>query len=212
MRADRSRTVIPIRERAHGVAMGGWGLWLTIIVMVMFVAGLSAAPLYLETAQPRAPITGEVSAGWPPPGIALPAMGRAVLAIVLGALGAGLVGGALRAVREGAVRLTGILLLAGVALLAGSVVTIVLDIAAAPFSYDEHAYTSTYWILSSIGAVFLGTAVLMAAAVLVHVLTGVVDAERHLELGNATVYVWTCVALTTVLLIMVHVHPRLVAG
>lgn len=211
MLADRSRTVIPIRDRAHGVAMGGWGLWLTIIVMVMFVAGLSAAPLYLETAQPRAAVTGEVSAGWPPPGIALPGIGRAVLAVLLAGLGAGLVTGALRAVREGAVRLTGILLLVAIVLLTGSVATLVVDLANVPFAYDLHAYTSTYWILTIIGAIFTGVAVLMTSAVLVHVLTGVVDAARHLELGNAAVFVWTTFTLMTVLLVMVHLHPRLVA-
>lgn len=211
MRAERSRTVIPIRERAHGVAMGGWGLWLTIIVMVMFVAGLAAAPLYLETGQPRATVTGEIGSGWPPPGLPLPGLGRAAAAILLGALGAGLVTGALRAVREGAVRVTGILLLAAGVLLSGSVATIVADVAAAPFRFDVHAYASTYWILSIVAAIFLGVAVLMVAGVLVHVLTGVVDAARHLELGNAAVFVWTALGLATVLLLMVHVHPRLVA-
>jgi heme/copper-type cytochrome/quinol oxidase subunit 3 len=43
----------------------------------------------------------------------------------------------------------------------------VADLAGAPWSWDEHVYTSMFWILVGNAALFVGIALLMTAAVLV---------------------------------------------
>jgi heme/copper-type cytochrome/quinol oxidase subunit 3 len=206
----RSRSAIPISDRPRGGAMGTWGLWCTLIVLAMFIAGLAAAALYLETARPAPTI--DADAGWPPAGIEVPGMGLAALALALVVVGA-LAAGRSRAelvVADG--RRAALALAVALASWTGAVLVLVADLGNAPFRWDEHAATSVYWAHTSMTVVLVGVAALMAAAVLTQLLTGVVDRERHLELVNTVIYGWFTVGAAVVLLALVHLLPRLAGG
>jgi heme/copper-type cytochrome/quinol oxidase subunit 3 len=207
----RSRSAIPISDRPRGGAMGTWGLWCTLIVLAMFIAGLAAAALYLETARP-APTAADADAGWPPAGIEVPGMGLAALALVL------VVVGAVAATRSRARLVAGDGRPAALALAlatvswTGAVLVLIGDLGNAPFRWNEHAATSVYWVHTGMTIVFVGVAALMAAAVLTQLVTGVVDRERHLELVNTLIYGWFAVGAAVVLLALVHLLPRVAGG
>lgn len=211
MSATRSRTAEPLRGDQTAHSMGFWGLVLGLIVLVMFVAGLAAAALYLEAGQPRDVVTGETSAGWPPPGIDQPARLLAGIA-VLATIGAAVsLTAALRRITADATQQATSLVGVGAATSIAAGVLLVVDLLQTPFSWDDHAYTSIYWALTGATILFVGVAALLAASVLVQLLTGVIDARRHLELYNSAVYAWFTVLVTTLLLALVHLLP-LVAG
>jgi heme/copper-type cytochrome/quinol oxidase subunit 3 len=212
MTANRSRSAQPIGDRAHGAAMGTWGLWQTIIVLAMFSLGLLAAPLYLETAQPRQPLTGEPRPGWPPEGIPVPGVGRAVGALLLVAVAAVVLLAAQRYVRAGLERLGTIMVTTSGVVMAVATGVLVADLGAAPFRWDEHAYTSVYWVLTGMTLTLTGAGVILLGSVVVQLLTGIVDADRHLELVNANWYVWSVLVLSAVLLAGAHLHPRIAGG
>ena len=211
MSANRSRTAEPLRGDRTAQAMGVWGLVLGLIVLLMFVAGLSAAALYLETGQPRGEVTGEGNAGWPPAGFDVPARllaGSAVLGVLAAAAA---LTAALRRIAADAAQQATLLVGVGLAAALGSVVLLVVDLQQAPFGWDEHAYTSIYWALTGATLLFVGVTALLAASVLVQLLTGVVDDRRHLELFNTAVYGWFSVLVAVLLLSLVHLLP-IVAG
>jgi heme/copper-type cytochrome/quinol oxidase subunit 3 len=211
MSVNRSRSAEPIGERAHGSAMGTWGLYLGLVVLLMFVAGLAAAALYLETGQPRQAVTGEPVGGWPPHDVDVPRRGLALAAIGLLVLATAALTGSVRRLRAGPVRDSISLVALGGVSLIGAVITLVADLDAAPFRWDEHAYTSTYWVLTGAVTTFIGVGAIIVFSVLVQMLTGVVDDRRHLELTNTVIYVWFTLATSILLLALVHLLP-LVGG
>lgn len=206
----RSRTAIPISDRPRGGAMGTWGLWCTLIVLAMFIAGLATAALYLETARP-AP-SADIDPGWPPAGIELPGLGHAGLALLLVTAGALAATRARAGLRVGDDRRSALTLAVALVSWTGAVLVLITDLGNAPFRWDEHAATSVYWVHTGLTVVFVGVAALMAAAVLTQMLTGVVDRERHLELVNTAIYGWFTVGATVVLLGLVHLLPRVTGG
>jgi len=207
MSGARSRSAEPLRGAHTAHAMGMWGLVLALIVLVVFIAGLAAAALYLETGQPRDVVTGEADGGWPPPHIEVPARHLAVLAI-LSVVGTGLaLATAVRRLAVGASQRASQLVAIGLAAAVAAVILLVVDLQRASFGWDEHAYTSVYWALTGAAILFVGVAALMAASILVQLLTGVVDARRHLEMLNTAIYGWFTVLASGILLGLVHVLP-----
>lgn len=197
-----SRSAQPLPGVEKGAAVGTWGLWLSLVALAMFVAGLAAAALYLHTGQEA----------WPPEGIAQPGAGLAVLATVTAAAGAATMSLALARMRSAARRRAAVLLAGAFVLLVGSVLVLIGDIQGLTFRWDEHAYASVYWVLTAGAATFMSVAVLMTGGVLIQTVTGLVDEDRHLELTNATIYAWFAVGTTAVLLALVHLLPATTGG
>jgi heme/copper-type cytochrome/quinol oxidase subunit 3 len=211
MSANISRSAQPLRGERTAAAMGVWGLVLGLIVLLMFMAGLAAAALYLETGQPRAEVTGEQQDGWPPPHIAIPARHLAGIAVVVLLAGVAALSAAIRRIAAGAEQQATFLVTLGMLGCTTAVVLLVADLQATPFHWSDHAYTSIYWALTGSTALFVGVAAIMAGSVLVQLLVGVVDARRHLEVFATAVYGWFCVLAAVILLSLVHLLP-LVAG
>jgi heme/copper-type cytochrome/quinol oxidase subunit 3 len=209
MSSHRSRTAQPLEPGQTTQAMGVWAVALTLLVLVMFVAGLSAAPLYLETGQPRADVTGEPDPHWPPEGIDAPDRTPAGLAMLVIAGAALSVGASVRRTANAAVGPARLLLAAAVMAAVGAVVLLVRDLQRVPFGWQDHAFTSVYWALTGVTALFVGVLALMAAAALVQHLTGVVDARRHLELVVTAIYGGFTVAASAILLGLVHLLPTI---
>jgi heme/copper-type cytochrome/quinol oxidase subunit 3 len=197
-----SRTADPLPDARPGATMGTWGLWLTIVVLAMFVAGIAAAALYLHTGQPE----------WPPEGITAPPRTRAVLAAVLVAIGAAFGSVALPRIRTGDRAHSALLLAMSLVVVTASVIVLVQDLAASGFRWDEHAYTSVYWVLTGTSMTFAGVGVVVIGAVMVQMSVGLIDDERHLELTNATIYLWFAAGTTVVLLALVHLLPEATRG
>lgn len=202
MAIETSRTTQPVTENPRGGAMGTWGMWLGIIVQLMFTAGLATAALYLETNQPE----------WPPEGIEVPGRGWAWLSVALAAAGSAATTWALARMRAGSRRQAALNLAWGGAAYTGSIVALVVDLGAAGFRWDEHAYTSAYWSLTGFVITYLGIGAMMIAAVLVQTMTGVVDEHRHLELSNTAGYVWVAFGTSAALLALVHYLPAVGGG
>lgn len=202
MAVRTSRTAHPVSDQPRGAAMGTWGLWLTIIVLVMFVAGLATGALYLETGPEP----------WPPDDIQVPGRGLAWLAIALTALGtAGATYGLWR-MKTANRRLAALSLAWSAAALTGAVAALVADLAAAGFRWDEHAYASAYWSLTGFVITFIAVGVIIMAAVLIQTVTGLVDEHRHLELSNAVIYIWFVLGSSVLLLALVHYLPAIGEG
>lgn len=202
MAIETSRTTEPVTENARGGAMGTWGLWLGIIVHLMFTAGLATAALYLETNQPR----------WPPAGIPVPGRGWALLSMAFAGAGAAAATWALRHIKDADRRMAALSLTWGGAALTGAVVALIADLRAVEFRWDDHAYTSVYWTLTGFAITYLAIGVMMVAAVLVQSVTGLIDERRHLELSITTVYLWFAFLTSIVLLALVHYLPAAGGG
>jgi len=197
MSTHRSRTADPLPDVPSGSTMGMWGMWLTVGVLLAGLAGLGAAALYLHSGQPA----------WPPDGVPAPASARAVAGVLLAAVALTVLTVARRWLISGPRTAVAPLLLVAMGASIASVWSLVTDLLDAPFRWDEHAYTSVYWVLTGSAAMFVGVATLMLGAVLVQRLTGVLDARRMLELEVTLTYLRFAVLATVVLIGLVHLLP-----
>jgi heme/copper-type cytochrome/quinol oxidase subunit 3 len=194
----RSRTAHPISDGPRGLTMGMWGTVLLLVVMSTFLAGISAAGLYLHTGAPA----------WPPEPLTRPGSWPAVGAIVLTFVGTALVTLAALRLRRDERPLPSLLLLAAGAALTLATVILSADLASVPFGWQEHAYASVYVVLSAVAAIFTGTGAIMVGSVLIQRLVGVVDAARLLEVDNVVLYLWwTALIGVPALLAIVHLLP-----
>lgn len=188
--------------------MGAWGLGLTVVVLLMFVAGLASAALYLETGTPQAAAGDEaLGSGWPPGGIEVPGRGLALSALALLGAGGLALSWATHRLTRVSERLAAILVAVGTGCWVAAALVLAADLRAIGFSWDEHAYTSVYWTLTIATIVFTVVGMVMASGVLVQMLTGVVDAGRHLELIVTAAYGWFTFVSAAVLLGLVHLLP-----
>lgn len=202
MSIERSRTAIPVVDQPRGLTMGSWAMWITLTALSTGIAGLAAAVLYLHSGQPA----------WPPAPLARPSVLYAVTALALAAGGSFLLHRAKVQLRSAQERAATGSLLAGGAVLTAAVVTLGLDLANAGFRWDVHAYTSMYWVNTTIAAIFVGVGVLMVAAVTVQRLIGVLDAERMLELEITVGYLWWSVGAAAAILAVTHLLPDPAGG
>jgi heme/copper-type cytochrome/quinol oxidase subunit 3 len=196
--ARRSRTADPVTDAGlQGLTVGAWGMIQTIIVMVVGTAGLATAALYLHSGQPA----------WPPEGITAPGIGYSLVAV-------GFAVASCVAVLVARVRLlddarpdTAVGLLATAGSLAAAIAALVADLRALDFRWDEHAYTSLYWVLVATAVVYLGVALLLVVTVLLQRLAGLLDPVRMLELDNVVLWVLFSAVATAGLLFLVHWLP-----
>lgn len=198
MSTERSRTAQLLPDApARGAAMGTWGAWVGVLALTLFLAGMAAAALYLHTGQ----------GAWPPVGITRPGRTRALVAALV-AVAAGIVLlRARRSLHRGERRPAALRMLVTVLALVGSIAILGNDLASSGFRWDEHAYTSLYWVLTGTAMTALALGVLMVGAVLVQTLTGVVDSVRNLELDVASILTGYAVFTTLVCLALVHLLP-----
>lgn len=192
-----SRTAYPVRGAPQGQPIGVWGIWMAMIVLGTALAGLVVSGVYLYWGQEA----------WPPPGFEEPPLLRGTIAMGLAPLGAGLTYGALRLMREGLERTAGHLLLAAVVVTAGCLAVLVADLVAAPWAWDEHVYTSLYWVFVGYAATFVGVNLMMLTAVMIQRVAGMIDAGRHLELKVVTIFWIHTVATVASAYAMVHLLP-----
>jgi heme/copper-type cytochrome/quinol oxidase subunit 3 len=192
-----SRTAFPIEGAKQGAAIGTWGVWLTMAVLLTALAGLVVSGFFLYWGQEA----------WPPSGFEEPAIGLGALAVALAAAATAATFGAWRLLRAGAERVSGHVLLGAVLLGGGSFAALVADLARAPWRWDEHVYTSLFWIFVGNAAVFVAISVLMTAAVLVMRVANVLDAGRHLELEVTAIFWLFTLAAVASTFGMVHLLP-----
>jgi heme/copper-type cytochrome/quinol oxidase subunit 3 len=193
-----SRTAFPIRGAEQGGAIGTWGIWLTMAVLGTALAGLVVSGIYLYWGQDA----------WPPEGFAAPARGLGALALVLSVAAAVTCLAALRVLRAGLEQLSGHVLFGALVLGLASVAAMVADLGGADWRWDEHVYTSLYWIFVGNAVLFVAIAVMMTAAVLVQRLANALDVDRHLEL-EVTVVFWFYAVLTVASMFgIVHLLPH----
>ena len=198
MRTHTSRTAFPIRGAKQGYPIGIWGIWLTMAVLLAALAGLVVSVVYLYWGQES----------WPPPGFETPPLTRGLIALGLALVACPLTFLAVRQLRQEREQTAGHTLFAGMVLGAGSLTALIADLANAPWRWDEHVYTSLFWLMVGNAAVFVGVSTLMVAAVLVQRIAGMIDAGRHLEVEVTAVF-WFFTLLTVLAAVgTVHLLPH----
>ena len=185
MRTYASRTAFPIQGAKQGFPIGIWGIWMAMAVLVAFLGALVVSVIYLYWGQEA----------WPPPGFVAPPLARGTGALALAFVAAPLTFVALRLIRAGHERTSGHVLFAALLAGLGSLGLLVADLVLAPWAWDEHVYTSLFWVMVGVAATFVAVSSLMVAAVLVQRIAGAVDRGRHLELEVTAVF-WLFTLLT----------------
>jgi heme/copper-type cytochrome/quinol oxidase subunit 3 len=193
-----SRTAFPIRGAKQGGAVGTWGVWLTMVVLGAALAGLVVSGIYLYWGQES----------YPPEGFQAPARGLGALAVVLSAVAAAGCFAALRTLRAGLEQTCGHVLFGTLLVGGGAMAALIADLVRAPWQWDEHVYTSLFWIFIGNAALFVGIALLMTAAVLVQRLANVLDMHRHLELEVTLVFWGYAVCTALAMFGIVHLLPH----
>jgi cytochrome c oxidase subunit I+III len=194
-------------EAEHGVPVnaGGsvvvaaWGTALLILVVAVAFAGLLLSYFYLRLENPQ----------WPPPGIADPGVGRAILAAALVVASGVAVRAALRRVRAADQRgfiaaLGAALALAGV----GAVVQL-LDIARLGFGWTDHAYGSIFFLLAGFVAMVAAAALIVVALTLYWAIGGHYTARRHANVANITRFWAAMVVIWVVGFATLYLGPHL---
>ena len=193
-----SRTAYPIRDAKQGGAVGIWGAWLTMVVLGTALAGLVVSGIYLYWGQEA----------WPPEGFEAPGRGLGILALLLSIATGATCFAALRVLRNGLELLCGHVLFGTVLLGGATLATLIVDLVGSGWRWDEHVYTSLFWIFVGNAALFVTIALLMTVAVLVQRLANVLDVDRHLEL-EVTIIFWGYAALTVASMLgIVHLLPH----
>lgn len=193
-----SRTATPIRGVRQGQPIGAWTAWMTLGIFAVATSTLLVSHVYLYWGQDV----------WPPPGYQAPALLRATIAMVLVVVGGALTFAALRAMRAGRERTSGHILFAAALVLAGCLTALIVDMTAAPWLWDEHVYTSLFWLNAGYAALFVAMSLLMLLALVIQRVAGVLDAERHLELQVVTILMIHTVAVVAVAYIMAYLLPH----
>jgi cytochrome c oxidase subunit I+III len=182
-------------EREHGVAVnaGGsvvvaaWGMGLAILFVAIAFGALLLSYFYLRLENPQ----------WPPPGVAEPALLRAVIAaafVVAGGTAFHIALGRLRAADQ---RGYIVGLLAALGLVLAGIAVQAFDLAGLEFGGTEHAFGSIFFTLAGFAASVVGAAVMMGAMTLFWSLRGHYTARRHANVANIARF-WTAAALVWV--------------
>jgi cytochrome c oxidase subunit I+III len=181
-------------EAEHGVPVnaGGsvvvaaWGTALVILVVAVAFSALLLSYFYLRLENPL----------WPPPGIADPGVGRAILAAGLVVASGAVVQAALRRLRAADQRGFIAALAVAFALAGGGVVVQVLDLARLGFGWTDHAYGSIFFLLAGFVVMVAAAALIVVALTLYWAVRGQYTARRHASVANvarfwaAMVVIW----------------------
>jgi cytochrome c oxidase subunit I+III len=171
-------------EAEHGVPVnaGGsvvvaaWGTALVILVVAVAFSALLLSYFYLRLENPR----------WPPPGIADPGVGRAILAAGLVVASGAVVRAALGRLRAADQRGFIAALAVAFALAGGGAVVQLLDIAGLGFGWTDHAYGSIFFLLAGFVVMVAAAALIVVALTLYWAVRGQYTARRHANVANVT--------------------------
>jgi cytochrome c oxidase subunit I+III len=169
-------------EAEHGVPVnaGGsvvvaaWGTALVILVVAVAFAALLLSYFYLRLENPR----------WPPPGIADPGVGRAILAAGLVVASGAVVRAGLRRLRAADQRGFIAALAVAFALAGGGAVVQLLDIAGLGFGWTDHAYGSIFFLLAGFVVMVTVAALIVVALTLYWAVRGQYTTRRHANVAN----------------------------
>jgi cytochrome c oxidase subunit I+III len=181
------------------VVVAAWGTALMILVVAVFFAGLLLSYFYLRLENPQ----------WPPPGIADPGVGRAILAAALVVASGGAVRAALRRVRAADQRGFITALAVGLALAGGGVAVQFLEVARLGFGWGDHAYGSIFFLLAGFLVMIAVGSLIMVALTLYWAVRGQYTARRHANVANVARFWAAMVVIWVVGFATLYLGPRL---
>jgi cytochrome c oxidase subunit I+III len=181
------------------VIVAAWGTALVILVVAVGFAGLLLSYFYLRLENPQ----------WPPPGIADPAVGRAILAAVLVVASGVAVRAALRRVRAADQRGFIAALAAALALAGGAAVVQLVDLARLGFGWTDHAYGSIFFLLAGFVVLVAAAALIVMALTLYWAIGGQYTARRHATVANVTRFWEAMVVIWVVGFATLYLGPQL---
>jgi cytochrome c oxidase subunit I+III len=181
------------------VIVAAWGTALVILVVAVAFAGLLLSYFYLRLENPQ----------WPPPGIADPGVGRAILAAALVAASGVAVRTALGRVRAADQRGFIAALGAALALAGGGVVVQLLDLARLGFGWTNHAYGSIFFLLAGFVAMVAAAALIVVALTLYWAVRGQYTARRHANVANIARFWAAMVVIWVVGFATLYLGPQL---
>jgi cytochrome c oxidase subunit I+III len=181
-------------EAEHGVPVnaGGsvivaaWGTALVILVVAVLFAGMLLSYFYLRLENPQ----------WPPPGIADPGVGGAIVAAALMVASGVAVRAALRRVRAADQRGFIAALAVALVLAGGGVAVQVVNLVRLDLGWTTHAYGSIFFLLAGFLVVVAAGSLIMVALTLYWAVRGQYTARRHANVANvarfwaAMVVIW----------------------
>jgi cytochrome c oxidase subunit I+III len=181
------------------VVVAAWGTALVILVVAVAFAALLLSYFYLRLENPQ----------WPPPGIADPDVGRAILAAALVVASGVAVRAALRRVRAADQRGFVAALGAALALAGGGAVVQLLDLARLGFGWTDHAYGSIFFLLAGFVAMVAAAALIVVALTLYWAIGGQYTARRHANVANITRFWAAMVVIWVVGFATLYLGPHL---
>jgi cytochrome c oxidase subunit I+III len=194
-------------EAEHGVPVnaGGsvvvaaWGTALVVLVVAVAFSALLLSYFYLRLENPQ----------WPPPGIADPGVGRAILAAGLVVASGAVVRAALRRLRAADQRGFIAALAVAFALAGGGVVVQLLDIAGLGFGWTDHAYGSMFFLLAGFVVMVAVAALIVVALTLYWTVRGQYTARRHANVANVARFWAAMVAMWVIGFGTLYLGPHL---
>jgi cytochrome c oxidase subunit I+III len=190
--------LVPVNA-GGSVIVAAWGTALVILVVAVAFAGLLLSYFYLRLENPQ----------WPPPGIADPGVGWAILAAALVVASGVAVRAALRRVRAADQRGFIAALGAALALAGGGVVVQVLDLARLGFGWTDHAYGSIFFLLAGFVVMVAAAALIVVALTLYWAIGGQYTARRHANVANITRFWAAMVVIWVVGFATLYLGPHL---
>jgi cytochrome c oxidase subunit I+III len=182
------------------VIVAAWGTALVILVVAVGFAGLLLSYFYLRLENPQ----------WPPPGIANPGVGRAILAAALVVASGVTVRAALRRVRAADQRGFVAALGAALALAGGGAVIQLVDLARLGFGWTDHAYGSIFFLLAGFVIMAVAAALIVVALTLYWAIGGRYTARRHANVANVTRFWEAMVVIWVVGFATLYLGPQLI--
>jgi len=181
------------------VIVAAWGTALVILVVAVGFAGLLLSYFYLRLENPQ----------WPPPGIADPGAGRAILAAALVVASGAAVRAALRRVRAADQRGFIAALAAALALAGGGAVVQLVDLARLGFGWTDHAYGSIFFLLAGFVVLVAAAALIVVALTLYWAIGGRYTARRHASVANITRFWEAMVVIWVIGFATLYLGPQL---
>jgi len=181
------------------VVVAAWGTALVILVVAVAFAGLLLSYYYLRLENPQ----------WPPPGIADPGVGLAILAAALVVASGVAVRAALRRVRAADQRGFIAALGAALVLAGGGAVVQLLDIARLGFGWTDHAYGSIFFLLAGFLVLVAAGSLIIVALTLYWAVRGQYTARRHANVANVARFWAAMVAMWVIGFATLYLGPQL---
>jgi cytochrome c oxidase subunit I+III len=182
------------------LAVGWWGMLLTLLIFVVALGSLIYSYFYLRLA-----VTD-----WPPPGVPDPPLLLPVVNVGVLLASAGVMLWAVRSIRAGRQERLRAGLAASFLLNVAFVGLQLFESSRLGFGWTDHAYGSIFTTTAGTMTLMVGGALFMAAYLQVHAWLGYFTARRYLAIENLAMYTSVAAGAWVLVAAVLYLSPRLI--